>query len=238
MLSVIIPVYNEESTIGELLRQVSVVPIEKEIIVVDDGSTDRTGEILRAHSSQVTRIHDSAANLGKGAAIRMGLTYVTGDIVILQDADLELNPAEYRHLIEPIESGKTNVVYGTRFARRADRVPLRTRLANRVLVILTNLLYGSALTDMETAYKVFRATTVRRLHLEARRFEIEPEITAKLLRSGERIYEVPIAYRPRTQDEGKKIGWRDGIVAIWTLVRLRIADRRTFLVGDPRAGRA
>lgn len=228
-LSVVIPVYNEETTVGEVIERVARVPIDKEIIVVDDGSTDRTAEVLRAHGASLQQVHESRANFGKGAAIRIGLTYVTGDVVIIQDADLELDPAEYEALVRPIADGRANVVYGTRF-HGVNNIPPRTRIANRVLVMLTNLLYGSALTDMETAYKVMRTTTIRSIKLESLRFEIEPELTAKLLRAGERIIEVPITYRPRTHDEGKKIGVRDGLVAIWSLLRWRVAARRTFLM--------
>lgn len=227
-LSVVIPVYNEEATIADVIDRVTDVAVEKEVIVVDDGSTDRTGDILRARAADLRHIHEGRANFGKGAAVRIGLTYAAGEIIIVQDADLELDPREYSLLIAPIERGDTNVVYGSRF-RGANAVPLRTRLANKFLTWLTNVLYGSALTDMETAYKVFRADTVRRLRLTSLRFEIEPEITAKLLRLGERIVEVPIAYRPRSRDEGKKIGWRDGIVAIRTLLACRFADPATFV---------
>jgi glycosyltransferase involved in cell wall biosynthesis len=224
-LSVVIPVYNEESTIGEVIDRVSAVPIEKEIIVVDDGSTDRTAEVVQTRAAKVRQIHEGRANFGKGAAIRIGLTYVEGDIVVIQDADLELDPNEYRRLLEPITSGASDVVYGSRFLGRNPRVPLRTRLANRFLVMLTNVLYGARLTDMETAYKMFRTSVVRDLRLESHRFEIEPELTAKLLRTGHRIVEVPITYSPRTPLEGKKIGVRDGMLAIWTLLRWRVSPR-------------
>lgn len=228
-LSVLIPVYNEESTIGEVIARVAAVPIDKEVIIVDDGSTDRSAEIVRAHGSRVRHLHASRLNLGKGAAIRVGLTYATGDIAIIQDADLELDPNEYDRILAPIVKGDAAVVYGSRF-RQENAIPYRTRLANRVLTTLTNLLYGGELTDMETAYKAFRLDVIRGIRLTSMRFEIEPEITAKLLRAGHRIFEVPITYRPRTHEEGKKIGVRDGLLAIWTLLRYRIADPRSFLV--------
>lgn len=228
LLSVVIPIYNEESTIGQVLERVDAVPIDKEIIVVDDGSTDRTGEILQAHRSRLRHVHEGRANIGKGAAIRIGLTYAAGDFTIIQDADLELDPGEYGRILAPLLNGSTQVVYGSRFRER-NPIPLRTRLANRFLVAITNLLYGSRLTDMETAYKAFRTDVVRSLRLTSLRFDIEAELTAKLLRSGHRIVEVPISYRPRTKDEGKKIGLADGIAAIVALVRWRLADRRSFV---------
>lgn len=228
LLSVIIPVYNEESTIGTVIERVDAVPIDKEIIVVDDGSTDRTAEILRTHRSRLRHIHEGRANVGKGVAIRIGLTYAVGDFTIIQDADLELDPSEYGRILAPLLNGSAQVVYGSRFRQR-NRIPLRTRLANRFLVLITNLLYGSRLTDMETAYKAFRTDVVRSLRLTSLRFEIEAELTAKLLRCGYGIVEVPISYRPRSKDEGKKIGLADGIAAIVVLVRWRLADRRSFV---------
>ena len=225
-LSVIIPVYNEESTIGEVIDRVQAVDlgrIEKEIIVADDGSTDRSAEIVtgKQRDSTIIKVHTSLINLGKGAAIRFGMEHATGDLIVVQDADLELDPKEYVQLIQPILDGKVDVVYGSRFRRKARNIPLRTRVANRFLTLLTNLLYRGHLTDMETAYKVFRRETIKGVSLRSVGFEIEAEITAKLLRSGQHIYEVPISYNPRTQEEGKKVSWVDGLQAIYTLVKYR-----------------
>ncbi len=218
----LIPVYNEERTIAEVIDRVDAVDLRKEIIVVDDGSSDRTSEILRSKRSSLKQIHDSRINLGKGLAVRIGLTYAEGDIVIIQDADLELDPNEYLRLLAPIERGETNVVYGSRFLRPSGTsVPLRSRLGNRLLTWLTNVLYGTRLTDMTTAYKVMRRSVIERLRLESHGFDFEPEITAKVARLGERILEVPISYRPRTADEGKKIKWHHGLLYAWCLAKYR-----------------
>jgi len=221
-LSVIIPVYNEKSTIREVLRKVREVDIDKEIIVVDDGSTDGTTDILEGEKDDIVKVHTSKVNFGKGAAVRIGCKYAKGDVVIIQDADLELDPNEYTQLIEPIIEGKSKVVYGSRFLRKQNLFPPINWLANKFLVLMTNILYGSNLTDMETAYKVFRREILVGLDLECLGFDFEPEVTAKLLKKGIKIYEIPIAYHPRTIYEGKKINWKDGVHAIWTLVKYRI----------------
>lgn len=224
-LSVVIPVYNEKSTISGVIEKVRQVPIEKEIIVVDDGSTDGTADILTRHDGDpIVTIHKSMVNFGKGAAVRIGFKYATGDMVIIQDADFELDPQEYPQLMAPIEKGEADVVYGSRFKKLEQKVALINLLANKFLVFLTNVLYGSKLTDMETAYKVFRIDVVKKIKLKSMGFEFEPEVTAKVLRAGYRIVEVPITYHPRTVEEGKKIGWRDGVKAIWNLFKYRFSS--------------
>lgn len=229
-LSIIIPVYNEASTIEEVLDKVAAVElagIQKEIIVADDGSTDGSLELVqRSHFAQAhsVKVYASPVNLGKGAAVRCGLGFASGDIILIQDADLELDPQEYEKLLAPILSGKCQVVYGSRFIKENKNIPLKTRLANKFLTNLTNVLFRGHLTDMETAYKVFKAGTLQHIRLKRVRFDFEPEITAQFLKAGYRICEVPISYNPRTSYEGKKINWRDGLEAIWTLFICRFFD--------------
>jgi glycosyltransferase involved in cell wall biosynthesis len=226
-LSIIVPVYNEQSTVATVIDQVCQVhlaDLDKEIIIADDGSSDNTPAVLAKLEKdypEVTTVHTSLINLGKGAAIRFGLEYTTGDIILIQDADLELDPSEYPALLEPLLQGQADVVYGSRFRKPSNQIPLRTRLANRFLTELTNLLYGARLTDMATAYKVFRSDILKGLTLRSARFEFEPEVTAKLLRSGHKIVEIPISYRPRSTQEGKTISWLDGVEYVYTLLKYR-----------------
>jgi len=226
-LSVIIPVYNEEQTIAEVVERVLAVDlgsIEKEIIISNDGSSDGTRSAIddsRWAADPRIRVHHNQINLGKGAAVRLGLHYATGDVLLVQDADLELDPQEYGRLLEPILSGATDVVYGSRFLKPTHRISLRTRVANRGLTWFTNVLFLARLTDMETAYKVFRRHVLDDVRLRCVGFDFEPELTARLLLAGRRIVEVPIGYNPRRQDEGKKIRWTDGIDAVYTLLKCR-----------------
>jgi glycosyltransferase involved in cell wall biosynthesis len=235
-LSIIIPVYNEAQTVDQVLDRVDAIPlagVEKEVIVVDDGSTDGSAEIIRRRlSGGANQIaHLSIINLGKGAAVRFGFKHATGDIVMIQDADLELDPAECLKLIDPILKGTAAVVYGSRFLRPTPGIPRRTRLANRALTFLTNALYGSRLTDMETAYKALTRDVLRSISLRCVGFDIEPEITARVLQAGYTIAEVPISYRPRRIDEGKKISWTDGLDAVYTLLRCRFVPQRGRTAG-------
>ncbi len=213
-LSVIIPVYNERGYILEIIAAVQAVPVQKEVIVVDDGSTDGTRDLLKNGQGFTVILQDR--NSGKGAAIRSGLAVVTGDVVVIQDADLEYSPQDYGTLLKPVKEGKTRVVYGSRILGQGEFLTA-SYFANRTLTLLTNLLFGSRLTDMETCYKVIQADLLQSLELISSRFEIEPEITCKILKKKERIVEVPITYRGRTR--GKKIGPKDGVQAIWNLLK-------------------
>jgi glycosyltransferase involved in cell wall biosynthesis len=225
LLSVVMPVYNERDTIEEIIGRVLAVPVRTELIVVDDGSKDGTRDILSdlAKRMPFTLIFQPA-NAGKGAALRRGFQEVTGDIVVIQDADLEYSPEEFPQLIELICQGRADVVYGSRFLGR-HRVFLFTHYAgNRFLTLVTNVLYNTMLTDMETCYKVMRTEVLRSMALQSNGFGIEPELTAKIFKRGYRVYEVPITYDGRGYEEGKKITWRDGIVALWVLVKYRFSE--------------
>lgn len=227
-LTVVIPVYNEVNTVAAVVRRVAAQPIgaiEKEIIAIDDGSKDGTREALDALAAEVPglTVHHFPRNRGKGAAVREGFARAAGDLVIVQDADLELDPAMYPRLLAPILAGRAGVVYGSRFRRARGGAFTLGRFANFVLSIATSILYGQRVTDMETCYKTFDRRVLATLELTAERFEIEPEITAKLLRAGHRIHEVAVSYRPRSRAEGKKIRWQDGFRALAVLLRLRFA---------------
>ncbi len=219
-VSFLIPAFNEESTIGEVLERIRALGLDAQVIVVDDGSTDGTAAIAEAHGATVIR----QANAGKGAAIRAAIQTIDGEIAVIQDADMEYDPAEVPELIEPIVRGVADVVYGSRLrGGKPQRAYLFWHLlGNKFLSLLTCVLYNTTLSDMETGYKAFRADVLRSLELRENRFGIEPEITAKICKRKLRIYELPISYYGRTHEEGKKITWRDGFRAIWVLLRVRV----------------
>lgn len=225
-LSVIVPVYNEKSTIQEILRRVQRMELADEIVIVDDGSSDGTREILETYiNKEPFRVIFHEKNQGKGAAIRTGLQAVQGDVILIQDADLEYDPREYPNLLKPIQEGVADVVYGSRFLG-APRRPILfwNMVANKILTLVTNILYNNILTDMETGYKVFRREIIEGMPLRARRFDFEPEFTAKILKRKVRIFEVPIAFYPRDYSEGKKIKMKDAFEAMWALLKYRFVD--------------
>jgi len=222
-LTVIMPVFNERSTVAEVVRRMRAVelPFTLQVIVVDDGSSDGSDKVLRAIEDSTIRVLRHEHNLGKGAAIRTGLAEARGDLLLIQDADLEYDPEDWPKLLKPILDGKARVVYGSRFTgERKNMLPLHW-FGNRFLSLVTNMLYSSTLSDMETCYKLFDAQVLEGITIASNRFDFEPEITAKVLRRGHRIYEVPISYAGREPDEGKKITWRDGFSALWALVKFR-----------------
>jgi glycosyltransferase involved in cell wall biosynthesis len=226
-LSVIVPVYNERATIAEVIRRVRAVPLplEVEVIVVDDGSDDGTEKVLSALQDSTVRVTTHTTNKGKGAAVRTGLAHARGELVVIQDADLEYDPEDWPRMLDPVFKGKALVVYGSRFTGERKNMLPSHWLGNRFLALVTNLLYRSTLSDMETCYKLFDSRVLEKITIDSNRFEFEPEITAKVLRRGYRIYEVPISYAGREPSEGKKITWRDGVVALLTLLRYRFAHR-------------
>jgi glycosyltransferase involved in cell wall biosynthesis len=225
-LSIIIPVYNEENTLEEIVDRVYAIDfgdVKSEIIVTNDGSHDHTGEIIQKLQIKYPELiaYQCPTNLGKGAAVRLGIALSTGEIITIQDADLELDPNDYLRLLTPLLNNKTKIVYGSRFLNSNVKLKRTSRFANRFLTFFTNILYGSHLTDMETAYKMFFRETLNGIRLRCVRFDFEPEITAKFLKRGFKIVEVPISYRPRTVETGKKISWIDGYEAMYTLIRCR-----------------
>jgi glycosyltransferase involved in cell wall biosynthesis len=229
-LSVVMPVYNEAGTIREIIARVRALPHAKEIIVVDDGSLDGTRDILRELVGGEVRVFFHAQNRGKGAAMRTGFAHARGDVVVVQDADLEYNPRDLPALLGPIERGEADVVYGSRFLGGPHRVlNFWHYVGNRLLTLLSNVCTNLNLTDMETGYKVFRTEVLRRIDVECERFGFEPEITAKVARLRCRVYEHPISYSGRDYDEGKKITWRDGVAALWHIVRFAVPNRRPRL---------
>jgi glycosyltransferase involved in cell wall biosynthesis len=227
-LSIVIPVFNERNTVVEIVRRVRQVELpgdlDRELIIVDDGSTDGTREVLDQLRDSTVRIIKNPVNRGKGHALRTGFAAATGDLVIVQDADLEYDPEDFPRLINPVLRGKARVVYGSRFTGERRNMLFLHWVGNRFLSLLTNVLYNSTLSDMETCYKLFDRELLNTLTLVSDSFEIEAEVTAKLLKRRVRIYEVPISYAGREFDEGKKITWRDGITALWTLLKFRVRD--------------
>ncbi len=232
LVSVIIPAYNEEQTIRQVLESVHSLPFEKQIIVVNDGSTDKTYGILQKYADESEiMIVNCEKNSGKGFAIRSGIPYVKGKIVVIQDADMELSPSDIVELVRPLKTETAKVVYGSRFLNGRQNASLQNYIANRILAVYTNILFGSKITDESTGYKAFSSDVIRKLNLTCEGFEFCPEVTAKLLRAGFDIQEVPVSYFPRTKKEGKKLRfWFDGIFAAWTLLKYRFTTKSKLFI--------
>ncbi|MFC2173856.1 glycosyltransferase family 2 protein [Acidobacteriota bacterium] len=226
-LSVVMPVYNEKETINVILEKVKALDYDKEIILVDDFSTDGTREILKEmEGEEGIRVFYHDVNKGKGAALRTGFEKIEGDVVVIQDADLEYEPAEYSQLLKPILDGRADVVYGSRFLGGPHRVLFFWHyLGNKFLTLMSNAFTNLNLTDMETCYKVFKADVIKNIRIKSNRFGVEPELTAKVSRMNCRIYEMPISYSGRDYSEGKKITWKDGISALWCIIKFNLFDR-------------
>jgi glycosyltransferase involved in cell wall biosynthesis len=227
LLSVIVPVFNERKTVSEILRRMRQValPVDLEVLVVDDCSTDGTDKILAALEDSTVRLLHHDVNRGKGAAVRTGLAAARGDLVLIQDADLEYDPDDWPLLLAPILKGRARIVYGSRFTGERKNMMFWHWVGNRTLSLVTNVLYNTTISDMETCYKLFDRSVLEGMTIQSNRFDFEPEITAKVLRRGHRIYEVPISYSGREVNEGKKITWKDGFGALWALVRYRLSRR-------------
>ena len=227
LLSVVVPVFNERNTVAEIIRRMRAVelPVRVEMVIVDDGSSDGSDKVLAALADSTVRVIHHPHNRGKGAAVRTGIEAARGDLILVQDADLEYDPDDWPSLLAPVLKGKARVVYGSRFTGERKNMLPSHWIGNRLLTLVTNLLYKSTLSDMETCYKLFDRKVLEGVTIESDRFEFEPEITAKVLMKGERIYEVPISYAGREMSEGKKITWKDGFGAMYTLVRFRLRRR-------------
>ena len=228
LLSVIVPVFNEHNTVGEIIRRIRAVelPIDLEVVVVDDGSSDGSTQVLKALEDSTVRVIVHPHNQGKGAAVRTGIERARGDLVLIQDADLEYDPDDWGRLLSPMFKGKAEIVYGSRFTGERRNMLFWHWVGNRFLSLVTNVLYNTTLSDMETCYKLFDRKVLDRFTIESSGFELEPELTAKALRLGYRIYEVPISYAGREFHEGKKITWKDGFGALWALVKYRFRPVR------------
>ena len=223
-VSIVIPVFNERPTLMKILDIVESLPLNKELVIVDDGSTDGSRDVLESLPPERARVIFHETNMGKGAAIRSAIPATAGDVIVIQDADLEYDPQDLVKLLKPIHEGKADIVYGSRFTGERKNMFFWHWVGNRFLTLMTNILYDTTLSDMETCYKMFKADVLKGLQLKSMRFEIEVEMTAKVLKSGHRIYEVPISYAGREFHEGKKITWRDGVTALFNLIRYRLSD--------------